>query len=111
MSWRYKAGTRRARFAGENLDPFCAAVIPAFSVFAPEPCAHRVVERQSMTAKYPFEALEKRLGLLGRGGGRFGFADQLDEFFSQPGEQSFAHDSLLRMKRPISATGRYYISA
>jgi hypothetical protein len=37
-----------------------------------------------MAAKFVIEALEKRLGLLGRLGSRFGFAAQLDEFSSQP---------------------------
>src|SRR3989304_7085211 len=95
MSRRNKTGTRGTRFAGENLDPFGAAEIAAFPVFAPEPRAYRVVERQPMTAKFVIEALEKGLGLLGRAGRRFGFAGQLDEFFSQPGEQSFAHGSPL----------------
>ena len=109
MSRRYKARTRGAGLAGKNLDSLGAAEIAAFPVFAPEPRAHRVVELQSMAAQFLSEAPEKRLGLLGCGGGRLGFTTQLDEFSSEPCEQSFAHGRLFA-KRWMFGTGRSYIS-
>ena len=94
----------RARFAGQYFNALGAAEITALPIASPEPATHGVVEGQTVRLELLIDALEQFLRFDGRIRRRFGFAGQLDKFFSQPREDSLAHDPCLRM------TERSYIS-